>query len=189
MLFLTNFNQKNCFYRCFESYFIMKKGLIIFEHIFRIPVIVHSAVRWGKNASKRTERHGEVFKRIFFDREKSCFQLVLRPHFFCGLFLSDMVTKKSVLLSCSRRHHQNAQWNQSLLGIAFKFSIFQKFCELGFFLWNWLKCCPCPFIQILCKFYPDFLKTHFIQFFWKLTLSKFYPDFILIFEKIWIKFG
>ena len=64
-----------------------------------------------KNASKRTARHGEVFKRIFLTVRSPTCQLVLRPHFFCGLFLSDMVTKKSVLLSCSRRHHQNAQWN------------------------------------------------------------------------------
>ena len=92
----------------------MKKGLIIFEHISKIPVKVHSAVRWGKNASKRTARHGEVFKRIFLTVRSPTCQLVLRPHFFCGLFLSDMVTKKSVLLSCSRRHHQNAQWNESL---------------------------------------------------------------------------
>ena len=64
----------------------MKKGLIIFEHIFRIPVIVHSAVRWGKNASKRTERHGEVFKRIFLTVRSPACQLVLRPHFFADCF-------------------------------------------------------------------------------------------------------
>ena len=74
------------------------------------------------------------------------------------------------------------------------------------------KCRPCPFIQILCRFYPNFililsrfLVTHFIQIlsrlypnFWrnldkvgKNTLSRFYPNFILFFwknqDKIWIK--
>ena len=28
-------------------------------------------------------------------------------------------------------------------------------------LLHWYR--PCPFIQILSRFYPDFLKTHFIQ--------------------------
>ena len=37
-----------------------------------------------------------------------------------------------------------------------------------------LRCCPCPFIQILYRFYPDFLETHFIQF---------YSDFIQIWKK------
>ena len=32
------------------------------------------------------------------------------------------------------------------------------------------KCRPCPFIQILSRFYSDFLETHFIQ-----ILSRFYP--------------
>ena len=60
-----------------------------------------------------------------------------------------------------------------------------------------LECCPCPFIQILSRFYPDFIKissrfyldfililswfySHFIHIFStdpKLTLSKFYPKF------------
>ena len=35
------------------------------------------------------------------------------------------------------------------------------------------KCRPCPFIQILYRLFKNSL----------------YPDFILIFEKIWIKFG
>ena len=105
-----------------------------------------------KNASKRTERHGEVFKRIFLTVRSPACQLVLRPHFFCGLFLSDMVTKKSVLLSCSRRHHQNAQWNQTVSELTFKFSTFQKFCELRFFLWNWLK----VQLAIFCDKSPEF---------------------------------
>ena len=43
---------------------------------------------------------------------------------------------------------------------------------------------PPDFFLILYRFCHDF-----IQIFKKLTLSKFYPGFILIFEKIWIKFG
>ena len=41
-----------------------------------------------------------------------------------------------------------------------------------------LRCRPCPFIQILTRFYPDF-----IQIFKKLTLSKFYLYFIQIFPR------
>ena len=35
-----------------------------------------------------------------------------------------------------------------------------------------LRCRPCPFIQILSKFYPDFLETRFI-----LISSRFCPKF------------
>ena len=58
-------------------------------------------------------------------------------------------------------------------------SIFHERC-----LWNFHKPRPCPFIQILSRFcpdfiqissrfYPDLLETHFIQ-----ILSRFYPDFL-----------
>ena len=55
-----------------------------------------------------------------------------------------------------------------------------------------LKCRPCPFIQILSRFFLHFIfETHFIQFypdFFRISLyskfikilSRFYPDFILI---------
>jgi hypothetical protein len=50
-----------------------------------------------------------------------------------------------------------------------------------------LKCRPCSFIQILSKFYPDF-----IQSLTRLFRNSLYPDFIqvlfLSFEKIWIEF-
>ena len=48
-----------------------------------------------------------------------------------------------------------------------------------------LGCRPCPFIQILPRFYLDFIQI--LSRFKKKTLSKFYPDFTLIFEEIWIK--
>ena len=47
-----------------------------------------------------------------------------------------------------------------------------------------LRCRPCPFIQILTRFYPNSILT--LCRFFKNSL---YPNFILIFEKIWIKFG
>jgi hypothetical protein len=48
------------------------------------------------------------------------------------------------------------------------------------------KCCPCPFIQILSRFYPDFIQIlsrfypDFIQ-----ILSRFYPDFIQILSRFY----
>ena len=46
-------------------------------------------------------------------------------------------------------------------------------------------------VEILSEFYPEFLETQFVHIFpdFILILSWFYPDFILIFQKIWIKFG
>ena len=41
-----------------------------------------------------------------------------------------------------------------------------------------LGCRPCPFIQILSRFFPDFIQI----------LSRFYPDFIYILSRFYLNF-